>query len=305
MAEFGLALPNTGFDENFSFRDIVNLAKTAERLGYNHVWVFDRLFHKTAPVLEPFTLLSHVASVTSRVKLGTSVAILTYRNPFLLAKTIATLDVLSNGRTILGVSLGRNENEFMSNGVQPSKKVRVFIDSLKIMKALWAGEPVTYEGLYWKAVDAVELPPPVQKPHPPILIGGAAEGALRRAGKHADGWIAGGMNTAEEVRDKYQIVLNSAHESGKLRRPILAKTLYVSVSNQEDSARQYVAECFRRYYGAEVDVSRFAAIGDPVKCANIIRRLIEVGVEMIAIAPLPATQEHVETIWTKVVESLR
>jgi alkanesulfonate monooxygenase SsuD/methylene tetrahydromethanopterin reductase-like flavin-dependent oxidoreductase (luciferase family) len=70
------------------------------------VWTFDRLFHKTVPVLEPFTVLSHIAAITTRMRLGTSVAILTYRNPFVLAKTVATLDVLSNGRVILGLSLG-------------------------------------------------------------------------------------------------------------------------------------------------------------------------------------------------------
>ncbi|MDJ0275184.1 MAG: LLM class flavin-dependent oxidoreductase [Nitrososphaerota archaeon] len=305
MAEFGIVLPNTGFEGEQRFKDIVTLARKAEALGFDHLWTFDRLFHRTVPVLEPFTVLSHVAAVTTKAKLGTSVAILTYRNPFVLAKVVATLDVLSNGRMMLGLSLGRNENEFAAGGVDPSKRVRAFMDAVKLMKSLWAGEPVSYNGPFWRASEAVELPRPVQKPHPPILFGGAAEGVLRRAGRHADGWIAGGMLTPEEVKEKYRVVVESASESGRKDKPLLGKIIYISLNENEDEAARYVADCFKRYYGTEFDVRKFAAIGNAERCAQFLKRCIEAGVELLILSPIPATPEHVEDVWSKVIERLR
>jgi probable F420-dependent oxidoreductase len=227
MVEFGVVLPNVGLEKERLFKDIAELTRRAETLGFDHVWTFDRLFHKTAPVIELFTALSHIAAITTRMRLGTSVAILTYRYPFVLAKTAAALDVLSNGRVILGLSLGRNENEFTAGVIDPKMRMRAFVDAIKIIKSLWSGTPVSYEGPSWKASEAVELPSPVQKPHPPILFRGAAESVLKRAGKHADGWITGGLLTPEEVEEKYRLVLESAIQSGR-RNAILGKIIYIT-----------------------------------------------------------------------------
>lgn len=305
MVEFGLVLPNTGFEGEHRFKEITELARRAEALGFDHLWTFDRLFHRTVPVLEPFTVLSHVAAITTRARLGTSVAILTYRNPFVFAKVVSTLDVLSNGRVILGLSLGRNENEFAAGGVDPRKRVRAFIDALNLMKSLWTGEPVSYEGPFWRATEAVELPRPVQKPHPPILLGGAAESVLRRAGRYADGWIAGGMLTPEDVREKYRIVAESATQSSRRGKPVLGKIIYISLNENEDEAARYVADCFKRYYGTEFDVRKFAAVGNAEKCAEFLKRYIDVGVDLLILSPIPATLEHVERVWSKVIERVR
>jgi probable F420-dependent oxidoreductase len=301
MVEFGVVLPNVGLEEEQRFKDIAELTRRAETLGFDHVWTFDRLFHKTVPVLEPFTVLSHIAAITTRMRLGTSVAILTYRNPFVLAKTVATLDVLSNGRVILGLSLGRNENEFTAGGIDLKMRVRAFVDAIKIMKSLWSGAPVSYEGPFWKASEAIELPSPVQKPHPPILFGGAAESVLKRAGKHADGWIAGGLLTPEDVKEKYRLVLESAIQSGR-RKPLLGKIIYISLNEKVDDAVRYLAACFWRYYGTDIDVRKFAAVGNAHDCVEFLKKFINLGVELLILSPIPATSEHIENIWTQVIE---
>jgi probable F420-dependent oxidoreductase len=274
MVEFGVVLPNVGLEEEQRFKDIAELTRRAETLGFDHVWTFDRLFHKTVPVLEPFTVLSHIAAITTRMRLGTSVAILTYRNPFVLAKTVATLDVLSNGRVILGLSLGRNENEFTAGGIDPKMRVRAFVDAIKIMKSLWSGTPVSYEDPFWKASEAIELPSPVQKPHPPILFEGAAESVLKRAGKHADGWIAGGLLTPDDVKEKYRVVLQSAIQSGRTK-PLLGKVIYISLSERVDETVRYLADCFWRYYGTDIDVRKFAAIGNADDCVEFLKKVYQ------------------------------
>jgi probable F420-dependent oxidoreductase len=304
MAEFGVVLPNVGLEGEQRFKDIAELTRRAETLGFDHMWTFDRLFHKTVPVLEPFTVLSHVAAITTRMRLGTSVAILTYRNPFLLAKMVATLDVLSNGRVVLGFSLGRNENEFAAGGIDPKKRVRTFVDAIKIIKSLWIGVPVSYEGPFWKVSEAVELPRPVQKPHPPILIGGAAESVLKRAGKHADGWIASGLLTPEDVKEKYRVVLESAIQSGRTK-PLLGKVIYITLNERVDEAVRYLADCFWLYYGTDIDARKFAAVGNADDCVEFLKKYINLGVELLILSPIPTTSEHIENIWTKVIERMR
>jgi alkanesulfonate monooxygenase SsuD/methylene tetrahydromethanopterin reductase-like flavin-dependent oxidoreductase (luciferase family) len=238
------------------------------------------------------------------MRLGTSVAILTYRNPFVLAKTVATLDVLSNWRVILGLSLGRNENEFTAGGVDPKMRVRAFVDAIKIMKSLRSGAPVSHEGPFWKASETIELPSPVQKPHPPILFGGAAESVLKRDGKHSDGWIAGGLLTPEDVKEKYRLVLESAIQSDR-RKSLLGKIIYISLNEKVDDAVRYLAACFLRYYGTDIYVKKFAAVGDAHDCLGFLKKFINVGVELLILSPIPATTEHIENIWAKVIERVR
>ncbi|MDW8041610.1 MAG: TIGR03619 family F420-dependent LLM class oxidoreductase [Nitrososphaerota archaeon] len=303
MSQFGLVLPNVSFEETNRVSELTSLAGLAERLGFTHLWTFDRLFHHNVSALEPFTVLSHVAAVTSKVKLGTSVAILTYRNPFILAKVIATFDALSNGRAVIGLSLGRYENEFRASGVDPSKKVRVFVDALNVMKSLWTGEQVDYDGPFWRALGAVQLPVPVQKPHPPILLGGAADGVLKRAARLADGWIGGGMLTPEELRAKYRIVLEEADKIGRKNKPILGKILYVNVNNDEIEAAAYLKKCFKRYYGTEIEIERYAAVGPPDRCVSTIKKYLDAGADLLALAPIPTTHDHVETLWNEVLST--
>jgi alkanesulfonate monooxygenase SsuD/methylene tetrahydromethanopterin reductase-like flavin-dependent oxidoreductase (luciferase family) len=301
MVEFGVVLPNVGLEGEQRLKDIAELTRRAENLRFDRVWTFDRLFHKTVPVLEPFTVLSHIAAITTRMRLGTSVAILTYRNPFVLAKTVATLDVLSNGRVILGLSLGRNENEFTAGGINPKMRVRAFVDAIKIMKSLRSGAPVSYEGPFWKASETIELPSPVQKPHPPILFGDAAESVLKRVGKHADGWIAGGLLTPEDVKENYCLVLESAIQNDR-RKSLLGKIIYISLNEKVDDEVRYLAACFLRYYGTDIDVKKFAAVGDAHDCLEFLKKFINVGVELLILSPIPATTEHIENIWTQVIE---
>lgn len=138
--------------------------------------------------LDPFTGLMFVAAVTSRLRLHTNLIVLPYRNPFLTAKSAATLDVLSDGRLILGVGVGYLRGEYEALGVDFEGRGAAADEALETMKSAWSGTPVGREGRRFTARDIVPRPLPAQQPHPPIWAGGNSGRAIRRAAALCDGW---------------------------------------------------------------------------------------------------------------------
>ncbi|NUU23230.1 MAG: TIGR03619 family F420-dependent LLM class oxidoreductase, partial [Streptomycetaceae bacterium] len=134
--------------------------------------------------------LAAVAAGTSDIRLLTYAAVLPYRNPFLLAKAVATLDVVSEGRVILGVAAGYMEAEFRALGVDFAQRNALFDECLAVLKQAWTGEPVHYRGKAFEADGNVALPVPEQRPHPPVWIGGNGPGTRRRVVAHAQGWMS-------------------------------------------------------------------------------------------------------------------
>ena len=175
---------------------LVGLAEQAEALGFDSVWVHDHVFNVGhvferiggRPYYEPLALLGFVAARTTRVRLGTSVLVLPYHNPIRLAKTAATLDVLSGGRLILGVGVGAIENEMEAMGT-PFKERGPFTDeAIAVMRALWTQEDPRFEGRYSRFAGMKFSPKPLQKPSIPVVIGGISPAAIHRAARLGDGW---------------------------------------------------------------------------------------------------------------------
>jgi len=207
-------LNNWGIDD---VQALVDLAVRAEQLGLDSVWTHDHVFNVAhvferiggRPYYEPLTLLAYVAARTTRVRLGTSVLVLPYHHPIRLAKTAATLDVLSGGRLILGVGVGAVENEMEAMGT-PFKERGPFTDeAIAAMRTLWREEDPRFDGRYSRFAGMKFSPKPRQKPIP-IVVGGVSRAAIRRAARLGDGWqplglspeaLAQGMATLrEEVR---------------------------------------------------------------------------------------------------------
>jgi probable F420-dependent oxidoreductase len=151
--------------------------------------------------LDPFVALSHVAAVTTKLKLLTYLAVLPYRNPLLLAKSAATVDKLSNGRFILGVGTGYLKAEFFALGVDFDERNDLFDEALDVMPLHWSGEPFDYQGKHFNCRGTIGRPRPVQTPIP-IWIGGNAKRTLRRVGERAQGWmpLTGPAGTFSTVR---------------------------------------------------------------------------------------------------------
>ena len=180
---------------------LVGLAERAEGLGFDSVWTHDHVFNVGhvferiggKPYYEPLTLLSFVAARTRRIRLGTSVLVLPYHNPIRLAKTAATLDVLSGGRLILGVGVGAIENEMEAMGT-PFKERGAFTDeAITVLRTLWNEEDPRFVGTYSRFAGMKFSPKPLQKPIP-VVIGGVSRPAIRRAARLGDGWQPLGLS---------------------------------------------------------------------------------------------------------------
>jgi probable F420-dependent oxidoreductase len=175
---------------------VAEMARAAETAGFGAVFVTDHPIpdaewlrtggHHT---LDPFVLLSFVAAATERIRLQTHVLVLPYRNPFLVAKAAATLDVLSGGRVTLGVAAGYQEGEFAALGVPFDERNERADEAIPALRAAWSGERFELDGRGFRAAGNLALPRPVQKPGPPIWVGGNSRRAIRRAVELGDGWL--------------------------------------------------------------------------------------------------------------------
>ena len=189
---------------------IAALARHAEDTGFESIWLADHVAFPVTfkseypysakgdfplkldnPLLEPVATMGVLVGATKRVKLGTAVLVMPYRNPLLLARMLVTLDQFSGGRIILGAGVGWLEEEFeVLSSYDFKKRGKVTDEYIEIFKAISAGGEVGYEGETYSFAPVYSSPGSVQRPHPPVLVGGIADAALRRVAKHGNGWLA-------------------------------------------------------------------------------------------------------------------
>jgi len=181
--------------EFVSAEGIFAMARALEAAGIDACYVTDHpapadrwLQSGGHHALDPFVALSFAAAATTRLKLHTNIIVVAYRNPFLTAKSVASLDVLSGGRVIFGIGSGYLQDEFTALSAPFDGRGAVIDESLALIKRIWTGQSVTHEGPRFRAPGNTVLPVPVQKPHPPIWVGGNSERAIRRAVETCDGW---------------------------------------------------------------------------------------------------------------------
>ncbi len=193
----GLPTDKVQLGDQFTSGDaVMEMARTAEEAGFDAVHVTDHPFPEDEwmasgghHALDPWVPLSFAAAATTKILLQTHILVLPYRNPFLTAKSVTSLDVLSGGRVILGVAAGYLEPEFKALGVDYAERNELTDEAILAMKLAWTQDGVSLKGRHFEAVGHSMLPKPVQRPHPPIWIGGNSKQAIRRAVDMADGWI--------------------------------------------------------------------------------------------------------------------
>lgn len=229
--QFGVLLPQFGALARGADvpQRIRAVAQAAERLGYDVLWTAEHIifpqtigtpypyggrfpYPVTDPILDIVATLSYVAAITSRIRLGSSVLVLPYRNPLVLAKELASLDVLSGGRLLLGVAAGWLKEEFDLLGVPFDERGQRMDEYVNLLRALWTQEQVTFHGRHFELSDAAFFPKPVQQPHPPIWIGGGSPVALRRVARLGDGWIAVPRPSLDDLAKDIQEIRRLAEE---------------------------------------------------------------------------------------------
>ena len=241
--EFGICVPHYG--KPIDIPKILDTVRRAEDLGFDSVWVTDHLLvPQTLEIiyrdnmLEPLALLSHVAAITRRVKIGTSVIILPYRNPIVVAKMLATTDQLSAGRLIFGAAVGWMEPEFEALKAPFAERGAFSDECLRLIKVLWTQEKVSFEGRYFTFADMQASPRPIQQPHPPIWVGGNSSRARRRVAELGDGWHATAMALdglqagIGDVRDRWA-------RRGRTGEPVFSMRIPCSIDGVSQEVLHY------------------------------------------------------------------
>lgn len=199
------------------------VAERAERLGYHSLWTFQRLLSDVdgawgpvyRSVLDPTVALAYVAALTQRVRLGVAVLNMPFASPALVAKQASTLDVLSNGRLDLGLGLGWADEEYQASGVSKQLRGRRGEDFVAALKALLTNDIVEHDGPFYTVPRTRMEPKPVQRAALPILLGGTAPEALRRAGRLADGWVSSSRADLTVIADSVALVKRAAEKAGR------------------------------------------------------------------------------------------
>jgi probable F420-dependent oxidoreductase len=250
----GFALPQLG--PQASPENLIRVARRAEELGYDSLWVLERLLWPLNPkepypvssdgrlpetfqiVLDPLETLTFVAAHTKKVRLGTSVLVLPYHTPIQLARCIATLDVLSGGRAEIGVGVGWSRDEFEAAGAPFERRGPRADEFLQAMIDLWTKDPIGFEGQFYHIPESKVGPKPVQKPHPPLYIAGFGPYAFERAVKFGHGWNPSGVPSFELLEGMIRQFQETARRAGRAGMEVVLRTFPVVFDSSLGSNRK-------------------------------------------------------------------
>ena len=276
--EFAIAIPQTYSDP----AHIQRFLRRAEELPFNAAWCIEQVIG-TAPVLESVTTLTYAAAVTKRLRLGIAVLLIAQRNPIDLAKALSSLDVLSDGRLIVGVGLGASSRHYPAYGLPPEGRVARFRENLEIMKRLWTEDKVTLDGRFSHLVSIPMQPKPVQRPHPPIWLGGHVEAALRRAAELGYGYIGAGSTPMDAFLDDIKQLPADFPK---------AKRLYLALGDNLSRLREW----FGAFYHKPEMADQVAVWGSPHQIVDQIIRLRDAGVNYILLNPVFDEEAQMELL---------
>ena len=272
----------------FDMQETREIARRVEELGFDSLWVTENV-HSGTPSLEPLMALSTFAASTTRITIGPAVLLLPLRNPVGLAHSVATLDKLSGGRVILGVGSGGEAREgFQAYGVPREERGRRSDEILEIMTALWTGEPVSFDGVHYGFSEYTLGARPVQRPHPPIWLGGEAPAVVRRVARWGQGYFPAHQSPAEcaGLYDKVQAL---RREYG--RGPVEftnAAYLYVNLAESGEVALKVTKEVLLERYTYPVTHLRLGAsciLGTVDDCVRLLKEYQAAGAAHIVLDP--------------------
>src|SRR5919109_3051710 len=248
----GIAIPQDFIDRPVNMQLIRNYVQRAEALPYDSLWVQEQIVGDV-PILEPVAMLTYVAALTSRLRLGTSVMLTVLRNPVQLAKSLSSLDQMSQGRLTVGIGIGGHVRESIF-GYTSEHRVRRFVEGLQVMKALWTESKATCSGTFWQFQDVAMEPKPLQKPHPPVWFGARQAPALRRAVQHGNGWMGAGSSSTADFIEQYGLIRRFLDEAKRDPATFaISKRVYLAVDNDRSRAERRLREWFgMRYRSADM-----------------------------------------------------
>jgi probable F420-dependent oxidoreductase len=285
--KFGIVLPVEGNvlrDGKSDYRIVAATAVRADELGFDSIWAGERLL--SSQRFEPLLTLASISGNTKHARLGTSVLIASLRHPVLLANQLSTLDHISNGRVILGLGVGaeRIKSEYDSVRIPFRERGKRLDESIAIMKRIWNGEEVTFEGKYYKLNNVRMRLRPLRNGGPPIWLGGATPKLLQRAGQFAQGWMPMELSP-ESYHNSFTRLSAFASSSGRDPSKI-ERALYTTINTDRDTAeaKKQAQKYLETYYSAKFEsIDKFGIFGTVNDCIKAFEDYSSAGVDTIVV----------------------
>lgn len=306
---FSISIPQLDYDR-FDDTGIKDYLARAEELGFEGGWTMEQIVGDS-PQIAPLEMLAYAAACTTRLRLGVAVLITSLHDPLQLAWAITAVDRLSHGRLDVGVGHGGKRRPFAAFGVQKESFVSYFTQGVELMKAAWSDEPtVTFHGRFRDVDDLPFQPKPVQRPHPPLWIGGTAPKALARGVRIADSFLGAGSSTTATFAEAVRTVRRELDEQRKDATGFtIGKRVYVTVDDDAGRARERVVEGLHRIYGNMPGIEDVPVSGTPDDVVRGVRDVIDAGAEMILLNPVDKTvaesREQMERLAAEVIPQLQ
>jgi probable F420-dependent oxidoreductase len=283
--------------------NVVNFAKKCEAMGCHSMWTIDRIAYDN---LEALTVLATAAGATQKIRLGTSVLLANLRHPTHVAKIVATLDFLSNGRLTLGLGFGSRESDYRAVEVPFEHRGSRAVEQVELMKRLWTEDNVTHKGKFFNVENLTIGPRPIQKPHPPIWTGGSAEVALKRAGAWANGFICG-SSAIPDFPSTWEKVAQYARAAGRNPDEITKAGLtFMAIDDDRAKAVKAVEDYVVRYYGRlRADVASTSLVGSAAAVSERIQAFLSKGLDTLIIGVTDPDPRQLDLFGEKVLPRLK
>jgi probable F420-dependent oxidoreductase len=300
----GVAIPQSFANPAIDAAMIRQFIPRAEALGYEGLWVQEQIIGDY-PILEPVTLLTYAAALTTKPHLGTSVLLTVIRNPVQLAKGLASLDQLSQGRLIVGVGIGGAHVPEAVFGVAGESRGRRFVEGLQAMKALWTQPKATISGQFWRFENVAMEPKPAQKPHPPLWLGARDAVGLKRAARLGDGWMGAGSSSSADFVKQVELLRRFLDEARRDPNGFrLSKRVYIAVDDDRARAERRLRDWFGLRYKSADMASRVSIWGSRAECIDKLGELVRAGVQHLLLNPVFDEMEHLEVLAGDIVPKL-
>jgi probable F420-dependent oxidoreductase len=305
---FAISLPQHYPDGTFDPAAFAAYVLRAEELGFESAWAMDQTFGR-APRLnatETMTFAAACAALSGRgrLRLGCSVWISPLHQPAQLAKSLSTLDQLSRGRLEIGLGSGGQYRQFSAFGMTGDHLISRFTEGIEVMRALWTQPEVTFDGQFYQLREATMEPKPVQKPTPPIWLGGAAKPAVRRAARLGDGFFGAGSSTTEAFAEQVTVLRQALTEQGRDPASFpVAKRIYIGIDDDAERARTRMAEGLAGVYGPAFGSTLMpvTVTGPADACVRGVQEVADAGAELILLTALFDETTQLERVAAEVI----
>jgi len=285
---------------------IVDLVDYFEALDVDSLWLSDRLV-STQVILEPVTFLSYIAGRLRKMKLGTSTLVLPTRNPIVLAKELATLDFLSQGRLFPAFGLGGDESkDLQAVGVNKKERAQRADEAIVLMRRFWTEENVTFEGKFYSVQNVTIMPRPWQKNGLPIWIGGRSQAAMRRTGRLGDGWLVSSVSPPEVKAGIKTIRANAADAGREVPEDHYGVLIPFYFAADGDAAFDIAARSIRPR--SDLPTAEFSALGNPDQVRAKVQAYIAAGATKFVMrpcGPFEGWREQVALLAKEVIQPLQ